>query len=218
MPPALRRFGLGAMLALLIACSMAPHAAFHGLLDRTQPWCFAPYGLGVAAAVVGCDADPALAAIRRRVPWADVAAVFAVAAVAAAVHGGIDPPYSEDWSPALLFGIGVAALFLDDRVGGAGASRGATCAVRAVLAGRPLRKLGTFSYSIYLMHFAVLRLLVGIAARFHSTPAALGACAFGMFVPAAVALAYAFSVRFERGATNAPVRTACRPAASTLTA
>ena len=195
MLPVLRRFGLAALLALAIGGSLLPHFLLHGFLDWSQPWSFALYAMGVGVAVLKGS---------RRVSWAAIAALFTAVTIFAVVRVGIDPPYSGDWKPALPFGIAVSAFILDGFASGSGFAHRIASGLRSVLAWQPLCRLGAFSYSIYLVHFPVLRLLVGIATRFHPTPDVLGLLAFGIFVPVSIASGYLFYLRFERGTTRVP--------------
>jgi peptidoglycan/LPS O-acetylase OafA/YrhL len=204
MLPVLRRFGLAALIALAIVGSMVPHFLLHGFLDWSQPWSFALYAMGVGVAVLASPTYPKLAAFGRRVRWTDVAALCTLVTIVAAVRIGIDPGYSEDWKPALPFGIAIAAFFLDGRVGGSGFTHRIAAAIRKAFAWQPLCRLGGFSYSIYLVHFPILRLLVAIAARFHPAPDVLGLLGYGIFVPVAIASGYLFYIRFERATIHLP--------------
>lgn len=204
MLPVLRRFGLAALLALAIVGSMLPHFLLHHFLDWSQPSSFALYAMGVGVAVLSSPTHPKLAAFGRRVRWADVAVLFTLVTIAAAARIGIDPGYSVDWEPGLPCGIAVSAFFLDGRVGGSGFTHRVAAGIRRALAWRPFVRLGGFSYSIYLVHFPVLRLLVGIAARFHPSPDVLGLLGFGIFVPLAIASGFLFYLRFERGTIRLP--------------
>jgi peptidoglycan/LPS O-acetylase OafA/YrhL len=160
--------------------------------------------MGVGVAVLASPVDPRIAAIGRRVRWSDVSVLFTLVTIVAAARIGIDPPYTEDWKPSLPCGIAVAAFFLDGRVGGSGFTHSVAEALRKALAWRPFCRLGGFSYSIYLVHFPILRLLVGIATRFHPAPDVLGLLGFGVFVPIAIASGYLFYLRFERGTIRMP--------------
>jgi peptidoglycan/LPS O-acetylase OafA/YrhL len=67
-----------------------------------------------------------------------------------------------------------------------------------ILEWAPIRRLGSFSYSTYLIHAPILHLCTWSVARLTGNIWLQAAAAYGIFVPLTFALAYAFHVRFER--------------------
>jgi len=63
---------------------------------------------------------------------------------------------------------------------------------------RPLAFLGRFSYSIYLTHFPIYRLLLALVAARTDSVWIQGGLGLFVFTPVCLAAAYAFHVRFER--------------------
>ncbi len=67
----------------------------------------------------------------------------------------------------------------------------------ALLSWRPLVRIGTFAYSIYLMHAPILLIFVTLAAHLHSRALAIAALV-GLGIPAIVGLCFLFFLVFER--------------------
>jgi peptidoglycan/LPS O-acetylase OafA/YrhL len=157
-----------------------------GPLHYNAPWYVLLFGLGLCAGAVH----------GRRVPGG------ALAAVALTSAGGVIACYrtapaahARDWLGALPAAWWLPAL--DACVGALacaallGLAQGDGPAARA-LSWRPLVAIGTFSYSLYLVHFPLLSALRGL------THWAGRLSVFGLEVPLAVGGAYLFFLAFER--------------------
>ena len=196
--PSLRRFGPWLPVFVITIASLVPHFFFHGFLDWVRPWFVALFTLGVAVTAISNRTHPELQKYERRVPWGWVWLVSSALVPFAIWASGIDTSYGAGWLQALLVGIAAAAFLVFVRIGMPGSAGGAARACVAVLEIMPLRRLGIFSYSIYLIHYPVLRLLCGITARYTQSFWILGALAVFVYVPLTVGLAYLFHLGFER--------------------
>lgn len=67
----------------------------------------------------------------------------------------------------------------------------------SLLSWRPLVRVGTFAYSLYLMHAPLLLVLVALAAHLHSRGLVIAALV-GVGIPLIVGLCYGFFLAFER--------------------
>jgi peptidoglycan/LPS O-acetylase OafA/YrhL len=84
------------------------------------------------------------------------------------------------------------------RIGTPGPLGGLARAVVRFLNYHPLRRIGAFSYSIYLIHWPILQLLVGATARVTDSHWIVGGVAVFVYVPLTLWLAFLFHVRVER--------------------
>ncbi|MDQ6926164.1 MAG: acyltransferase, partial [Candidatus Eremiobacteraeota bacterium] len=193
--PLWRRFGLVAQLAAALAIGFFPHFVLHSL-DWTWPWLCGLFAMGVVAASL-----TARGATSPRQPWTVLAYAAAVVAVVAIVpfHDGV----TEDgalWPADLALGAAVALFFV-------AASRDDRMLPARLLALRPVVLLGTFSYSLYLIHAPLVDLTVACLLRWHANTA-VTIVAYGVLIPAVVALAYGFYRVFERPFMSKMLRTA----------
>jgi peptidoglycan/LPS O-acetylase OafA/YrhL len=187
-----RRFGVataavsaGAIAVLAHLVAQLGHPA--SKLDDLTPQFFALFALGVLAADLGMRERAARA---RRPLAAAAAAVLSGFAVLALTQGSVWMVASYFWID-LLFGVGVACLL------GLLSCGGARVAERA-LGSRLGRRLGLFSYSIYLIHAPLLALMVSVVVRPLGLAPLVG---FGALLvlglPIILTCAYGFHLVFE---------------------
>lgn len=194
--PVWRRFGLAAVLLTAVVLGIAPHFLLPASWDSDTavPWFLGLFGIGMGAAVISFAQDRQSVLLRTRISWGTVAAVQLILVLAAAL-------LKARWWWAHLW-------FADTQVGLLAASVLIYCTQRAHdnrpsgllrLFQAPVAVLlGTMSYSLYLIHAPLLALLHVPLSRLHVSPTLrMGIMVFG-YVPAAVVLAYAFHLVFER--------------------
>jgi peptidoglycan/LPS O-acetylase OafA/YrhL len=181
--PLWKRFGLAAQLLAAVLIGLAPHFLFH-TLDWTWPWLLGLFAMGVVAAALVVR-PPSVA-----VPWNAVALVTAaVASYAMIVHwDGV--PDGTLWPPDLAVGAAIA-LFL------VAAGRNPRILPARFLALAPVVLLGTFSYSLYLIH-APLVDVTGAALHDVHAGTALSAAVWAALLVAILFLAYGFYRVLER--------------------
>jgi peptidoglycan/LPS O-acetylase OafA/YrhL len=153
--------------------------------------------LGMVGSVVVYSPDYRVATVRNRVPWAQAALALAVAAILLCwQEGGFN-----GWGTAESLGVqdiivGLAGVCL--LVAGARVGRNP---VRTVLAWKPLAFVGTFSFSLYLIHAPLIQVIWQyILAPLH--PGHLGTLAALLLLgaPVIVGAAYLFYLVIERPA------------------
>jgi peptidoglycan/LPS O-acetylase OafA/YrhL len=193
--PLWRRFGLAAQLAAALAVGFIPHFVLHSF-DWTWPWLCGLFGMGVVAAAL-----TARGTTLPRMSWS------ALALVATAVSVVLMWPFVDGvtqdgamWPADLAVGAAIALFFV-----------AASCNDRIVparlLALRPVVLIGSFSYSLYLIHAPLVDLVGACLARWHAGATAT-IVAYGVLIPAVVALAYGFYRVFERPFMSKALRTA----------
>jgi peptidoglycan/LPS O-acetylase OafA/YrhL len=178
-------------------------------LAHSCPWYFFLFGMGVCAASrasgpVAGEASVWTAADRRK--WGGFAIALGALFVALIAYYPLGRQ-AEDIDPGLP---------LVDAVAGALTAIGLMALVRTPtaqqrLSWRPIAALGTFAYSLYLIHFPILDTLlihglVPVLAKTAQLPRFL--LALVTAVPLTVALAYVFFLCFERPFLTAPLRAA----------
>ncbi len=187
----LRRFGaavmLGGVTAVVAAVGLlAPSVSVVDLLMRFTPQFAALFAVGVVAAGVLGNVER-----WRRVPW-PLLTVLATAPVV-----GLIAIAGPEWTVEHYFWVDLAAgpavgLLL------AGIAVGRPTPVVRLLDVRPIRSLGSFSYSLYLTHapvVVVVSQLIVVPQLAHGTPTFLLTLAIA--VPGAVIFARLFAAVFE---------------------
>jgi len=187
--------GMAAMVSLACAGGAALHCAFGRSLDPAAPWYIGLFAMGMAAAALGLSEAEEHRRVREGVPW--MAAAVVAAALVPAARAWDAGWATRQMAADTLAGAGTAAFLIwwcrDRRLGPPEPP-----AVVRVLSSRPLVGIGTFSYSLYLVHVPVIAVL---DLWMHALP--LGAAArLGAYMAASLAaslgVAYPFHLLFER--------------------
>jgi peptidoglycan/LPS O-acetylase OafA/YrhL len=204
----LRRFGAAVMVGavtLVVAAVglLAPHVAAVNLLIRLTPQFAALFAVGLAAAGVLRAGDRV-----RRLPWQWFALIAVVPVlVLVAIQGPVWWDREHFWMD-LAFGPAVALLLV------AVATRRARSVVW-LLDTRPIRRLGSFSYSLYLIHAPIV---VAISAKVVAPHVAPGLARFAVTLALAVPVSVlaarwfgaVFEIPFQRYRSWAALRDAMR--------
>ena len=182
--PVWRRFGVWAQLGIALVIGLVPQLVFHGALAYTAPWLLGLFGMGVLAAHLTARGAHAIKGLR----WVALAA--GIAAVAAILPAGDAAADGALWPSDLVVGAAVALLFVT--------AAGTTVPLTArLLSLRPVVTLGTFSYSLYLIHGPLVLLAAAFLTRVHASTT-LSALIYGALIPLVIGLAYAFYRVAER--------------------
>lgn len=209
MLPVWRRFGPIAMVVganalgfipTLVAASTGRHVAY--ALGDACLWFAGSFAFGSLAAIVGRTSGARFDFARSRVPWSAATLLFASIAIVALRHHPWRPvtAQGDSWIVDVPVGATVACAFvaIDARL-----RRDGRSIVASVLGSLPCVRLGAFSYSLYLIHYP---LVIWVVYRLANAPlrSDLVLCVtFCIAIPAIVALAYAFSLAFERPFSSA---------------
>lgn len=183
----------GRWVALGLACATVVLAQFAGIvspalhsLQNLTPQFFAMFVMGVVAARAVREPRS-----RRTALLPAGAAIWAVLAVAAGVVGSVRVVQQYFWVD-LVAGAGTALVL-------AGLCDTGPIRARTVLGSAPLRRLGQFSYSSYLVHLPILWLVDHfLLAPAGMPPTAHFLALLALCVPCVLAGSYAFHLVFER--------------------
>jgi peptidoglycan/LPS O-acetylase OafA/YrhL len=158
--PVWRRYGATAQLALAAILSLVPHFLAHGLLDWTCPWMLALFAMGVWAA------DQTARGPHAKVPWTWLALGATVAGFVLASTGTqyelTDPRSISFLIPDVVVGAAVCLIFVASAVHPG-------WFVARFLGAPPFQILGTFSYSLYLIHAPSVALIWSVLVLAHAS-------------------------------------------------
>lgn len=180
--PVWRRWGILAAAALAFLLGVSPHYLLHGRFDAAAPQFLALFGFGMAGAVFSSSKVSSRSALVSSGALAGgAAALLTLWAV------GLHRWPIDDWREDCLAGAATAFFIAACRQGSV-----------PVFSSRPAVRLGTFSYSLYLIHFPVLLGAAAVLVPLHlpGDTLALLLCFLGTCL--AVLLAYLFHLAFER--------------------
>ncbi|MEH1921132.1 acyltransferase family protein [Nostoc sp.] len=148
--PIWRRFGLFLVVIVAFGIGITPIYLFNGLFESANPWLLGIFCLGMGAADIGFSRKPQLVAIRNSLPWGFLAIIFTcIAFLTEWRQLGL-----HIWINQSFCGLAVACLFISltkSIVEGKQPSL-----ILRILQHPWAIALGTFSYSLYLMHGPVL--------------------------------------------------------------
>jgi peptidoglycan/LPS O-acetylase OafA/YrhL len=199
-PPLLllwRRTGLFVMVIAAFVLGNLPHFLLHKALDSACPWFLGLFALGMAAALINFSPHEPYLTWRRRVAWRGLAAgLYALFIVAFAVKPAqlTYPFYIMD----SLFGAATACLLIYCTRHLTDPTPGSRPIALRILEARVPVALGIFSYSLYLIHFPIVFLLLDWMHGQPYAPALKLGLVWLVAIPLIVLLAYGFHLAFER--------------------
>jgi peptidoglycan/LPS O-acetylase OafA/YrhL len=190
--PMWRRFGLTVSVIAAVLIGIAPLYLLDGFLKQAAPWYIGLFALGMAAADIGFSNKPKLINMRNSLPWGMLTIFFTVVAFLTEWRKlGLDI-----WISDSFFGLATACLFIN-------------CTKR-VTEGKKLPRylrvfehplaiaIGTFSYSLYLIHGPVLVLVRYFLFSLQLSPAIFAVISYLLGVAVSLVIAYLFYLVFER--------------------
>ncbi|MBW4695502.1 MAG: acyltransferase [Lyngbya sp. HA4199-MV5] len=192
-----RRINVVAAVGLAFAIGLSLHFIPHSPLDQAIPWFVGLFALGMYGADVVFSPKRAAIALRKRVPWRTIAWVALAGLIAEYfLRPSMDSNVATAFISDLLVGIFALAVIIDcatHRV----ENHADRPAVLALLESKWVVWLGTFSYSLYLIHLPLLGLAELPLNGIHSPVSKfLGLLLLGM--PFALLGSYGFHLVFER--------------------
>ncbi|HEY3676975.1 MAG TPA: acyltransferase [Candidatus Tumulicola sp.] len=192
--PVWKRFGPWAQLAVALVIGLAPHFLFHGRFDYTIWWLLALFGMGVLAAHITARSPV------RAPYWRLIALLVAAIAVVFVMRTGDATPDSGLWPADIVVGAAIALMFVTsdgERLTWTG----------RFLSLRPVVIVGTFSYSLYLIHGPLVAMTAAALQHIHAGVMISSATYLGLIV-VVLAGAYGFFLIAERPFLSAGFREA----------
>ena len=164
--------------------------------DGITPEYLGLFAMGMLGAGITFSRDEALAGLRRRVPWVWAALATTLLALALSYV-----KFFHDKVSILDFFVGLWAMSLLIAAGYRSDTR-----LHRALSWKPLAFVGTFAYSIYVIHAPLLQLIwLYVVRPLRLTPNLGVAAVFGVFIPLVIAGAYIFFLACERPFLSRPV-------------
>jgi len=207
--PLWRRFGLVAPVLFAWAYGLTSYYLHFG---GTYSWMMGDFTLGMAAAIIAFWQKPSLMRLKARLPWYALASLFAAGAYLLLVmqrQFTLRHP-SLHWLNVTCWGLGSGSEWPIDVLVGLATScfiLGSTYRLQQGLPdNRPLRLLhhravillGTFSYSLYLIHTPIVIFLDHFSIRHQFSSNAYFFFLFSVGIGICLVAAYLFHLVFER--------------------
>jgi peptidoglycan/LPS O-acetylase OafA/YrhL len=196
--PIWRRWGLRVTVLSALILGFSPHFIPGHVLDYLKPWYFSMFTLGMAGAIVGFSQQQKLISFKKQMPWGKLS--LAIGAILAA----ISIPQTRNW-------LYTHEVITDPLVGCLTACLLIFCSLHASdydsknwnpflkLVSQPwLVKLGTFSYSLYLVHAPILAAIDLYLESAKVSPVWRLAIVMFISVPFSIAISYLFHLLFEK--------------------
>jgi peptidoglycan/LPS O-acetylase OafA/YrhL len=196
--PIWRRWGLRVTVSFALILGFAPHLLPGHILDYLKPWYFSMFTLGMAGAIVGFSQQQKLVLFKKQMPWGKLSIALGAILTAIAVPQNRNWLYTHEVITDPLVGFLTACLLIyctlhvSDRVPKAWNPF-------LKLVSQPwLVKLGTFSYSLYLVHAPILAAIDLYLASTQVSPLWRLAIVMFVSVPFSIAISYLFHLFFEK--------------------
>ena len=191
--PIWRRLGLLPVVVIAFILGLAPHYLLHGLIDLAHPWYVGLFALGMAGADIGFSPKQSLMRMRNSLPWGWLVTIFfGIALLTDSPKFGI----TIMWITDSFVGLATACLLIyctncviDSK---------ATPFVLRVFQSPWAVALGTFSYSLYLIHVLVMTPLNQYLHSLDLFPLQTNIILYAVTLPVSLVVAYSFYLVFER--------------------
>ncbi|MBD2692553.1 acyltransferase family protein [Anabaena catenula] len=190
--PIWRRLGLFWVVIITFLIGLTPVYLLNGLFESANPWFLCIFCLGMAAADIGFSRKPQLVAIRNSLPWGWLAIIFTCIAVITEwrqleLHIWINQTFAG-LAFACLF-ISLTKSIIEDKK---------PSLILRILQHPLAIALGTFSYSLYLIHGPVLVLVRYFLFYLPISPDMFAAGSYLLGTVMSLIIAYWFYLFFER--------------------
>ncbi len=198
--PIWRVAGIWATIAIAFAIGVAPLAIGAGFAD---PWMLGVFALGMAAALIGTADESTFVWRHRFVSMLPIvvslSAIVAIVVVSEAVESETTRTLVRHVAVAIAMTQALTAMAIRVCDG----SR--PSAPERLLSSLPVRRLGWFSYSLYLVHYPIVALITLVLVRNLGQTVPVNFALLTLTaVPASIGIAFAFHVAIERRFLNRP--------------
>ena len=205
--PVWKRWGSAAAVGVAFLISLPPWFFFFNIFREVVPLFLGLFALGMAAADINFSPKPSLQRWRERLPWGGLAAGLTAGLIVISVQPWhwVGGAATKDGIKEIIVGMATACLLVActrwlTRRHETSTDQSSTPApiVLRILESRPAIRLGTFSYSLYLIHAPVLALCMSALRPFHLTPTVELAVMLAAATPLALAVSFLFHLAFEK--------------------
>ncbi|MEI7769726.1 MAG: acyltransferase [Chloroflexales bacterium] len=195
--PLLRRTNIVVTVIVATVVGMLPHflLPIGRNLDDSHFWFVGLFAMGMGAALIAFSDDPRLTAYRTRVPWRAIGAVLVAGLLATMA---LERVWLDQYPFICDPLIGLAVMSWLVRYGVVLRQGGKPLLIQRLAEAPALVKLGTFSYSIYLIHSPIQALVNVETLRVPMSTDARLALQICVVTPLAVFCAYLFYLVVER--------------------
>ena len=203
--PVWKRFGAGAAVTAGFVIGLVPLFLFFSRFSGVSPQFLGLFALGMAAADLNFSDKPTLTRWRERLPWGSLAALGLVVLIVVSLKHSSWP--QEVAMKDVLVGLATACLLVactraltrrHETATDQHPERGHGSPALRLMESRPAVLLGTFSYSLYLVHAPVLAVCQAALRPLHLSAAEGLALMLGGGVPLALLVSFAFHLAFEK--------------------
>ncbi len=205
--PLYRKFGIGLTAVLAVLVGIAANTNHLRWTLGANSWFVGDFAFGMVAATFGHS--PQHAAQNQKVRYSAVGWCAIILAFAIILFPNAGQPLiigrlmfhlkSKPWISQLIFGFAVACLIAS---GNRTLSNSQTSVPLAILSSRVVVLLGSFSYSLYLVHVLILDCIILVTAHSKLPPLVYEFVAFVLAPVISLVCAYLFYLTFERPFLN----------------
>jgi peptidoglycan/LPS O-acetylase OafA/YrhL len=204
-----RNFGMVITVIVAFAIGFAPHFLSSHPMDLAIPWFLGLFALGMAAAALNFSEKPNWVTFRQRLPWRWIAVGCVVLLTAVYWRRpSIDFDFKYVVLSDLLVGLFAVSLIVDCTsyltTSAEAQTKRQPSAILNLLEMRWVLWLGTFSYSLYLIHMPVLALLQIPINLLHLSISTRFFVSLLVVLPASIVAAYGFYFLFEKPFLSQP--------------
>lgn len=161
--PLWRQFGITFTVIVAFILGLTPHYLFNGYLDWSCPWYLGLFSLGMAGAIIGFSQEPRFRLFRDKFPWLPASNGFTATIFIILLRQrnsfGLANYFSfniKDWQFDLIIGFLVVCLLIYFTKFSSGSLQRPHPILLRFLETKWVVTLGTFSYSLYLIHAPIL--------------------------------------------------------------
>lgn len=201
--PIFRKFGMIKTLTFAYVLGYLPHVIMPNKFDAASPWFIGLFATGMCAASINFKKDDDVIRIKKIIPWPFLCCCFFALTLLFAVFPRLlfDPVHTAIFDPLFGLGTGCALIFLTNVK-----QLQRNSFLLSILESKPLQSLGSYSYSLYLIHAPILALFARYFDSLHIDQIIKLLAMECIALPASLAVAYLFSLIFERPFISARVQ------------
>ncbi|MEB3178219.1 MAG: acyltransferase [Nostocaceae cyanobacterium] len=190
--PIWRRLGWFWLVIIVFVLGLIPHYLMNGFIDRSHPWFMGAFVMGMLAADISFSDQPHLQWMRKSLPWGVLTILVIILALLAEWQKfGLEKLVNQS-----ILGVATACFliycsnfYIDQK---------RLSPLVQVLQSPFCILLGEFSYSLYLTHAPVLKILANVVHNLQLSQLRMAIIEYVLGISLSLILAYLFYLVFER--------------------